>query len=78
MRGKKNQVLTIQDAKYLMDVLDKDIDDWEKPRIALLLLILSANPDLAKDGKEVVGYSPRAYCGGMGDQYGFGYDCEYY
>lgn len=59
MTEQKEQILTLQDAFCLMNVLENDIPNWERNRIALLLMILSANPDMAKDGKEVVGYSPR-------------------
>jgi len=75
---KKKTPLTVEDATHLMEVLDKDIPECDKKRVALLLLILVANPELAEKG-EVVGYSPRTsiWCGsgndyGDGDFYGYG------
>lgn len=53
-------LLSIEDAKHLMEVLDNDIPTWDKKNIALLLLILASNPDLAENGSPV-GYSPRTY-----------------
>jgi hypothetical protein len=52
--------ISVQDANYLMEVLNEDIADCDKSRIALLLLILAANPSLAEKG-DVVGYSPRTF-----------------
>ncbi len=51
--------ITIHEAKFLMDVLENDIPYWERDKIALLLLILSANPSLAEKQIELVGYSSR-------------------
>jgi hypothetical protein len=42
--------ITVEDAKHLMEVLENDIPYWEnREKIALLLLILAADPSLAKD-----------------------------
>ena len=60
----KESPISIQDAHHLMEVLDKDITEYDKCRVALLLLILAANSSLAEKG-EVVGYSPRTYCSGI-------------
>ena len=77
---KKKSPLTVEDATHLMAVLDKDIPECDKKQVALLLLILAANPELAEKG-DVVGYSPRTsgtVCTGFGD-YGdgdfYGYGC---
>lgn len=40
--------ITLADAKGLIDVLDNDIPENEKSKVTFLLLILSANPELAK------------------------------
>lgn len=40
--------ITLTEAKGLIDVLDNDIPEHEKSKVAFLLLILSANPELAK------------------------------
>ena len=78
MLVKMEPSLTIEDAKHLMEVLDNDIPSWDKKNIALLLLILASNPDLAENGSPV-GYSPRSYHGGhYADDYGseyYGYGC---
>lgn len=76
--------ITIHEAKALMEILDKDIPSWEQSRIALILLILSANPLLAKDGKEIIAKSKRegrtsSYCGMGSNDYGENdYYDEYY
>lgn len=44
--------ITIHEAKCLMEVLENDIPEHQKSKIALRLLILSANPSLVE--KEVV------------------------
>jgi hypothetical protein len=71
--------LSIQDAHHLMEVLDKDIPDYDKRQVALLLLILAADPSRAQKGEEVVGYSPRTStwidCYGDGDDFYGCYGC---
>ena len=46
--------ITIQEAYQLMMVLEKDIPTWEKSRIAMVLLILAANPSFIEESKPVV------------------------
>lgn len=46
--------ITIHEAKALMEVLENDIPSWEKNKIALLLLILAANPSLAENGQNLL------------------------
>ena len=46
--------ITIQEAYQLMMVLENDIPTWEKPKIAMTLLILAANPSLIKEGESVI------------------------
>ena len=58
----KESPITVEDATHLMEVLDTDIPECDKKQIALLLLILAANPELAEKG-DVVGYSQRTYHG---------------
>lgn len=61
--------ITIYEAKCLMEILDKDIPEWNKSKIALLLLILSANPSLVKEGEEILtskfGRTARCYSNGF-------------
>lgn len=72
-------LITIHEAKHLMDVLEKDIPSWERSKIALLLLAIAANPSLVKDGKSVLAAnrwegrtgSPSWYDDGYGDYYGY-------
>ena len=47
----KKVLITIHEAKHLMDVLENDIPTWERSKIDLLLLTLAANPSMAKKGK---------------------------
>ncbi len=47
-------VITIHEAKCLMEILENDIPSWEKSKIALLLLILSANPEMVQKNEKVV------------------------
>lgn len=49
-KPKVEQVITIQDAMYLMKALENDIPICDRSKIALLLLVLSANPSLTDDG----------------------------
>lgn len=44
-----DQPLTIKDANCLMAILENDIPQWERNRIAFLLLVLASNPSLAKN-----------------------------
>ena len=48
--------ITIHEAKCLMEVLENDIPEHQKSKIALRLLILSANPSLVE--KEVISSTP--------------------
>lgn len=41
--------ITLTDAKNLLDVLENDIPENEKSKVAFRLLILSANPELGQD-----------------------------
>lgn len=50
---KSEQIITIQDAMHLMKVLENDIPICDKSKIALLLLVLSANPEMANHGEIV-------------------------
>lgn len=66
--------ITIQEAYHLMGVLENDIPYWQRSKIALLLLILSANPKMVEQGDAITDkHSQRSYygVGGRADWYGY-------